>query len=51
LETERDVEVTFEAGFTMYTIDPSDYVDDEADNYNLEMLKEIRPHPPSLLKE
>ena len=40
LKTERDVQATFEAGFTMYTIDPSDYVDDEANRYNLETLKE-----------
>ena len=40
LKCERDVEETFEAGFTMFTIDPSDYVDDEADNYDLETLKE-----------
>jgi len=40
LKTERDVQATFEAGFTMYTIDPSDYVDDEADKYSLETLKE-----------
>jgi len=40
LKTEKDVEVTFDAGFTMYTIDPSDYVDDEADNYSLDVLKE-----------
>jgi len=40
LKTEKDVKETFEAGFTMYTIDPSDYVDDEADEYSLETLKE-----------
>lgn len=40
LKTERDIRATFEAGFTMYTIDPSDYVDDEADEYDLKMLKE-----------
>jgi len=40
LKTESDVEATFEAGFTMYTIDPSDYVDDEADNYALGTLRE-----------
>ena len=40
LKTERDVKETFEAGFTMYTIDPSDYVDDEAGEYSLKTLKE-----------
>ncbi|MEM3041784.1 MAG: tagaturonate epimerase family protein [Nitrososphaerota archaeon] len=39
LKTKDDIEETFEAGFTMYTIDPSDYVDNNADDYNLEMLK------------
>ena len=40
IKTEKDLEDTFKAGFTMYTIDPSDYVDDEADNYDLHTLKE-----------
>ena len=40
LKTEEDVKETFEAGFTMYTIDPSDYVDDEACEYSLRTLKE-----------
>jgi len=39
-KTESDIEATFEADFTMYTIDPSDYVDDEADKYDLGILKE-----------
>jgi len=39
LKTERDVDDTFNAGFTMYTIDPSDYVDNEADKYSLNVLK------------
>ena len=39
LKTEEDVEASFKAGFTMYTIDPSDYVDDEADKYDLEELR------------
>ena len=30
LKTEEDVERTAEVGFTMFTIDPSDYVDDDA---------------------
>lgn len=40
LKNERDVHETFEAGFTMYTIDPSDYVDDEADEYDLGVLRD-----------
>jgi len=40
LKTERDVEDTFGAGFTMYTIDPSEYVDDKANSYGLRTLKE-----------
>jgi len=40
LKTEEDVKSTFEAGFTMYTLDPSSFVDDAADNDDLEMLRE-----------
>lgn len=40
LKNEKDVHETFEAGFTMYTIDPSDYVDDEADEYDLGVLRD-----------
>jgi hypothetical protein len=40
LKNENDVCETFKAGFTMYTIDPSEYVDDNADEYDLDMLKE-----------
>jgi len=39
LKTEEDIDETFNAGFTMYTIDPSDYVDNEADEYSLNVLK------------
>jgi len=35
LKDQKDIEDAFDAGFTMYTIDPSDYVDDEADEYDL----------------
>lgn len=34
LKTEQDVDVTAEVGFTFFTIDPSDGVDSEADNYD-----------------
>ncbi len=40
LKTEEDVIATFKAGFTMYTIDPSDYVDDGADRYDMDTLKD-----------
>jgi len=39
LKTIDDVEATFKAGYTMYTIDPSDYVDGEADSDDLETLE------------
>ncbi len=38
LKTEEDINEAFKAGFTMYTIDPSDYI--EADDYSAEVLKE-----------
>src|SRR5215212_9288606 len=34
LKTQADVDSTSAVGFTFYTIDPSDYVDGNADNYN-----------------
>ncbi len=34
LKTENDVDVTFNAGFTFFTIDPSDHVDQQADDYS-----------------
>jgi hypothetical protein len=34
LKTESDVETTARAGFVFFTIDPSDYVDQQADNFN-----------------
>jgi len=40
LKNEKDIDETFEAGFTMYTIDPSDYVDDRADKYDLSVLRD-----------
>jgi len=40
LKTEEDIKSTFEAGFTMYTLDPSSFVDDEADKDDLKTLKE-----------
>lgn len=40
LKTAADVDVTSAAGFTFYTIDPSDYVDGNADDYNETILRE-----------
>ena len=40
LKTREDVDATFKAGFTMYTIDPSDYVDDESSRHDLGTLRE-----------
>lgn len=33
-----DIELTFKAGFTMFTFDPSEYVDNNADEYDEEKL-------------
>jgi hypothetical protein len=40
LKTPADVNATAAAGFTFYTIDPSDYVDGNADDYNESQLEE-----------
>lgn len=39
LKTKDDVAATYEVGFTMFTIDPSDYVDDGAQEYELDRLE------------
>lgn len=39
LKTITDVNLTAEAGFTFFTIDPSDHVDQQADNYNESVLR------------
>jgi hypothetical protein len=41
LKTPADVDATAAAGFTFFTIDPSGFVDPQADNYSLEQLREI----------
>lgn len=44
LKTPADVDITAAVGFTFYTIDPSDYVDGNADDYNEATLRErFRP--------
>ena len=40
LKTENDVDVTSEVGFTFFTIDPSDNVDAQADNYDESTVRE-----------
>ncbi len=40
LKTPADVDVTAAAGFTFFTIDPSDHVDQQADDYNENALRE-----------
>jgi hypothetical protein len=40
LKTPKDIEDTYEAGFTMYTIDPSDYVDDTVDECSPRTVEE-----------
>ena len=40
LKSEKDIEDTFNAGFTMYTIDPSDLVSDEVDVCDSATLEE-----------
>jgi hypothetical protein len=41
LKTEKDVDYTADAGFTFFTIDPSDHVDQAADNYDAAKLQEL----------
>ena len=40
LKTPADVDITAAAGFTFYTIDPSDYVDGNADDYSESTLRD-----------
>ena len=40
LKTKKDVDATHVAGFTFYTIDPSDYVDEHADSYDETLLRQ-----------
>lgn len=41
LKTTDDIDLMLNAGFTMFTFDPSEYVDNNADNYNEETLFKI----------
>ena len=40
LKTPEDVDMTAAAGFTFFTIDPSDHVDEKSDGYDEEILRE-----------
>jgi len=40
LKTKSDVDVTAEAGFVFFTIDPSEYVDQQADDYDRHQIEE-----------
>jgi hypothetical protein len=40
LKTPADIDATAAVGFTFFTIDPSGFVDPEADDYSLELLRE-----------
>ncbi|MBW2059085.1 MAG: hypothetical protein JRJ26_16470 [Deltaproteobacteria bacterium] len=40
LKTESDVELTAEAGFVFFTIDPSEHVDQQADDYDESQIEE-----------
>lgn len=44
LKTPEDVDVTAEAGFTFFTIDPSDHVDEKSDGYDVAQLEEAFGH-------
>jgi hypothetical protein len=49
LKTREDVDITAAAGFTFYTIDPSDHVDADADDYDQRTLRErFAPLRPTL---
>ena len=39
LKTKEDIDITHAAGFTFYTIDPSDHVDEHADSYEETTLR------------
>ncbi len=46
LKTTADVDVTADSGFIFYTIDPSDHVDQKADNYSLAHVEAQYQHQP-----
>ena len=40
LKTSRDVDAVMDAGFSFFTIDPSDHVDNQADDYTVDQVFE-----------
>ncbi len=51
LKTETDIDACLAAGFTFYTVDPGEYVNDQADNLTLEDLRNLAVDLPSALRE
>lgn len=51
LKTETDIDACLAAGFTLFTIDPGEYVNDQADNLGLEDLRVLAVDLPSALRE
>lgn len=51
LKTTDDIDLMARAGFTMFTFDPSEHVDNEADNYDEETLLEMMAALPWKLLE
>jgi hypothetical protein len=41
LKTEKDIDACYKTGYTFYTIDPGEYVDNRAESADLSTLKEI----------
>ncbi|MDD3948250.1 MAG: tagaturonate epimerase family protein [Anaerolineaceae bacterium] len=50
LKTESDIDACLAAGFTFFTIDPGEFVNDQADNLGLEDLKILAVDLPSALR-
>lgn len=51
LKTETDIDACLAAGFTFFTIDPGEFVNDQADNLALEDLRNLAVDLPSALRE
>lgn len=50
LKTESDIDVCLAAGFTFFTIDPGEFVNDQADNLSLDDLRILSVDLPSALR-
>ena len=51
LKTETDIDACLAAGFTFFTIDPGEFVNDQADNLALEDLRNLAVDLPSAMRE